>query len=96
MLINPPSKKCLRELVGIAGSSWREEQGKASNGGRYFAHLAGCVVAQTEDKYKLSPCLGYIDLVNVTCLKNLPGEIPDKFFVIDLGSALLHPGNRRV
>ena len=46
-------KKSLRELVGIAGSSWREEQGKASNGGRYFAHLAGCVVAQTENKRPL-------------------------------------------
>jgi hypothetical protein len=46
ILINPPSKKCLRELVGIAGSSWREEQGRASNDGRYFAHLAGCVVAK--------------------------------------------------
>tara|TARA_A100001015_G_scaffold167207_1_gene185872 strand:+ start:392 stop:532 length:141 start_codon:yes stop_codon:yes gene_type:complete len=46
----------MRELVGIAGSSWREEQGKASNGGRYFAHLAGCVVAQTENKYKFSFC----------------------------------------
>lgn len=71
MLINPPSKKCLRELVGIAGSTWREEQGKASNGGRYFAHLAGCVVAQTENKYKLSFCLGYIDYLNLTCLKNV-------------------------
>jgi len=78
MLINPPSKKCLRELVGIAGSSWREEQGKASNGGRYFAHLAGCVVAQTENQYKLSFCLGYIYL-NLTCLKKLPLEILDNF-----------------
>ena len=72
-----------------------EEQGKASNGGRYFAHLAGCVVAQTEKKYKLSFCLGYIYL-NLACLKNLPGEIPDKFFVIDLRSALLQPGNRHL
>ena len=48
-----------------------EEQGKASNGGRYFAHLAGCVVAQTENKYKLSFCLGYIDYLNLTCLKNV-------------------------
>ncbi len=71
ILINPPSKKCLRELVGIAGSSWREEQGRASNDGRYFAHLAGCVVAQTENKYKLSFCLGYIDYLNLTCLKNV-------------------------
>ena len=72
ILINPPSKKCLRELVGIAGSSWREEQGRASNDGRYFAHLADCLVAQTENKYKLPPCLGYIGLANLTCLKNLP------------------------
>jgi hypothetical protein len=35
----------MRELVGIAGFSLREEQGKASNGGWNFAHLAGCVVA---------------------------------------------------
>ena len=62
----------MREHVGVAGSSWREEQGSASNGGRYFAHLAGCVVAQTENKYKLPPCLGYIGLANLTCLENLP------------------------
>lgn len=54
-------KICMIELAGIAGSCWREEQGQASDGGQYFAHLTGFIVAQTENKYKLSFCLGYID-----------------------------------